>query len=149
MDYEKSFQPVGFTDAESVMAFSDAQNVDYGLGINPATVGRGRVMGADNGPAFEHRNALQESQVSQFGSVYYPFGDTEKKRKTRAIPVAAKLAKGGPGRTAGYTTGVKGGGGLVGSAARPADALVKISGSGINRQKETALPIVYFGQLGG
>jgi len=149
MDYSKSFEPVGYSDGESVMAFSDAQNVDFGLGVNPRGFGSVRKVTEKNGANYVVNNALAESGVSAFGSVRYPFGDTEKRRKTREIPVAAKLAKGGPGRTAGYVTGTVAGGMTSGNAARPADAVSNIGGVGINRQKETARALYFVGQLGG
>jgi hypothetical protein len=146
MDYAKSFSPVGFSDAESSMAISDAQNVSYGFNLNPAAIVPGRIAGANNGTANAEKNALPETRVSDFGSVWYPFGATGKKPKIREIPVAAKLAKGG---ASGARAGVVAGGGTVGNTARPAEAMARITGAGIDKQNEAARRIIYFGQLGG
>jgi hypothetical protein len=145
MDYAQKFSPVGFSDAESIMAISDAQEVDFGFVANPRRIVPGRIAGQDNGASILEKNAVSETRVSDFGVVNYPFGATGRRKKERAVLVAGRVAKGVP---PGYRTSVVAGGGTVGSASRPSDALVKVRGEGIESQNETARRVIYFGQLG-
>lgn len=129
------------------MASSDAQNVDYGIDVEPRANFIGDSIGADNSNAGWCEHNTPESNVSIFGVVNYPFDALPKKRE-KGIPVAGRLKKGGVGETAGFTRGVNSGGNLVGSASRPLDAVQEIVGSSPEMQNEAAINRRYFGQLG-
>lgn len=144
--YAKEFSPVGYSSGESVIASSDAQNVDYGVCVSPGQDFFGRVRGTLNGRADQIYNATPDDGTSNFGVVNYPFGIVEAKSKDPAIRVAGKPAKNGAGKTAGFTRGTISGGGEVGNTLTPHDEITNITGT-LDGQSESSVTRRYFGQL--
>ena len=145
--YKQAFSNFAYSSGEAVSAQSDAQNVDYGVGVSPVKVFRGRVPGVSNGKPVMVWNATPENVTSQFGNVAYPFGLTAPKKRQKALRAEAKKPKEGASYTGGPTRGVSSGGGLVGSAMRPSDALLNTGGT-LEGQNEAAAGRFYIPQVG-
>lgn len=147
MDYCNTFASFHYSSGESVVSSSDAQNVDFGTSSDPSKLYNAKVPGNDNAKTEQVFNVTRENVTSDFGVVNYPFGVTQKRKKERAIPAAISEPKIGARMTAGHTRGVMSGGGMVGTAYVPPDALKSIRGT-LEKQNEISIDRFYVGQLG-
>lgn len=102
--YARALAPFGFSDGDGPAATSDAQNVDYGIGVNPAQHFRPSTAQRVTDQT-EVLNGTPEDRTSLFGVVAYPFNVVEPK-KQRPVTVAGRLQKGpGVGTTVGAVRG--------------------------------------------
>lgn len=146
---KRTFDPFRYSSGESVVASSDAQEVDYGVDFDPRRHVRqhGRIVTRDY--SREVFNATQESRVSDFGVVNYPF-DAPRKKREKIIPVAVRLKAGGVAATNGHTVGRPSGGMLAGTVARPTDEVSRVlmPRASVDDENESTIDRLYAGQLG-
>lgn len=145
MRSNNAFSPFGYSSGEATAATSDAQNVDFGTGTDPARFHSQLVRGNDATPPPEETfNATPEDRTSLFGVVWYPFGG-RRAVKEKGVPVAVRVAKRGAGQTNGPTRG-RPSGDVIGTVAVPVNALRRTFGT-LDGQNEAAVPRRYVGQL--
>jgi hypothetical protein len=102
--YARALAPFQFSDGDGPAASSDAQNVDFGVSVNPAQhfVPKTTQVGDDGSRVL---NGTPEDRTSLFGVVVYPW-DPLPRRKQKGVTVAGRLQKdGGVGSTVGAVRG--------------------------------------------
>lgn len=159
-DYSTAFESYDFTTGESLQAFSDAQNVDYGFGFadytgDPYNATGGAIDAAESTPFYEW-GTTPESGVSDFGSVSYgPFGQDAmdfaqqqavKAITNKAITAAIKPAQSSPANAGSGSMSLKT---VTGGVNDIVSTLGNVRNlfSGTAQQKTTAAKQTYAGQL--
>ena len=171
VDFTKAFDPVDYSSGESLTAFSDASNVDFGFGAvaptDSALVIGPEVydFGGGTGAAYDF-NATAESNTSDYGSSSQgnPDFDTSNfKGLSSGINVAQQVAKATQANNSVTQTATRSGGGqkysqtmagigsVLSQASSPSQGSAPVLTQlvGLVKQLESSAPRTYAGQLGG
>lgn len=142
---KRAFSPLGFSSGESIIASTDAQNVDFGVSYDHKRAPQQKAAAnPENIRGYDVFNATHENVTSDFGVVNYPFGFKGKRKKERAIPVSMGQPEKGARFTAGFTRGVK-----ANNAAVVPKTVFQTGIKGtLDGQSEDSRVEKYFGQLG-
>lgn len=150
MGYAQEIGAFGYSSGESVMASTDAQNVDFGIPVDPRQHFIATRPNRPSSPDYV-LNGTPENITSNYGCVIYPFGGLKNKQE-RGVPVALGTPKNVPSVAMGNgpITGVASGQGLSRTGAmRPLDATLTIGGPGLMSQRENIVRHPSLGQLDG